>query len=180
MNPELPAPDVALVDVCRLLEAASVAFRLVGGIAVVHHGYARTTEDVDVLVQANARERIKPLLSEHGFERLSPCRLRHVATGVRVDLLFAGEPMPGANRPSYPSPTEVGASPRDARVIDLPGLMMLKLRAGRHRDQADVVELLKRIDEAHYLELEASIDRSMRPDLAALRRDAIEELESSG
>ncbi len=84
MSPELPAVDVALGEVRRLLEDAGVRFKLVGGVAVVHHGYARTTEDVDVLVEGGAVGRLAPTIASHGFTQQSAARLRHVATGVRV------------------------------------------------------------------------------------------------
>jgi hypothetical protein len=60
--------------------------------------------------------------------------------------------------------------------VDLGGLLELKLLARRHRDLADVVELLKRLDEARYDAIEAAVERSLRPELARLRRDALEEL----
>jgi len=175
MSSGLPPVDVALPEVLRLLEDAGVAFKLVGGVAVVHHGYPRTTEDVDVLVEQRAEARLDAALASHGFERASERRLTHVPTGVRVDVLVAGTPLPREGRGVYPSPRDLGASPRDARVVDLGGLLELKLRAGRHRDIADVVELLKRLDEARYTELEAHFAPSLRPQLAELRRDALEE-----
>jgi hypothetical protein len=176
MNPDLPPIDTALGDVRQLLEDAGVRFKLVGGLAVVHHGYARTTEDVDVLVEAGAQARLEPLLASHGFERLSDVRFRHVATGVCLDLLVAGTSMPRAAAGVYPSPDALLASPRDVAVVGLPGLLELKLRSRRHRDIADVVELLKRLDDAHYIEVEASVAQEHRPELAALRSDALEEL----
>ena len=42
------------VGLLALLRDAGVVFRIVGGVAVLHHGYARTTEDIDVLVAADA------------------------------------------------------------------------------------------------------------------------------
>jgi hypothetical protein len=176
MSPELPAVDVALAEVRRLFEDAHIPFKLVGGVAVVHHGYARTTEDIDVLVEAGTAGRLDAQLPLCGFERAAPTRLRHIATGVRVDLLVAGDPLPRDGRGTYPSPLDVGASPRDRHVIDLGGLIELKLRAGRHRDLADAVELLKRVDDAHYLEIEAGVNAVLRSELSALRRDALEEL----
>jgi hypothetical protein len=91
MSAELPPVDVALPEVRRLLVDAGVAFRIVGGVAVVHHGYARTTEDVDVLVEADGLSRLDAALEAHGFERAAARRLQHVASGVRVDVLVAGE-----------------------------------------------------------------------------------------
>jgi hypothetical protein len=179
VNSDLPAVDVALAELFALLEDAGVAFRIVGGVAVVHHGYARTTEDLDVLVAADAGPRIDAQLPSHGFERTSANRLVHTASGVRVDVLIAGTPLPrGAAGAVYPSPADVGTSPRDPRFVDLRGLVELKLVARRHRDLADVVELLKRLDEVRYTEIEATVDTSLRPELARLRRDALEELGS--
>jgi hypothetical protein len=175
MSSELPPVDIVLSEVLRLLEDAGVAFKIVGGVAVVHHGYPRTTEDVDVLVEKDADARLDAALASHGFERVSERRLTHVPTGVRVDVLVAGTPLPRDGRGVYPSPRELGASPHDARVVDLGGLLELKLRAGRHRDIADVVELLKRVEEARYIELEARFAPALRPQLAELRRDALEE-----
>jgi hypothetical protein len=176
MNPDLPPVDVALGAIRALLEDAGVAFKFVGGVAVVHHGYARTTEDVDVLLESEGPARLRPSLASHGFEAVGERRLRHIATGVRVDLLVAGSPMPRAGSGVYPSPEALEASPRDARVIGLGGLFGLKLRARRHQDLADVVALLKGLDELRYTAVESEVDRDLRPALADLRRDALEEL----
>ncbi len=168
--------DEALPAVRALFAQAGVAFRLVGGIAVVHHGYARMTEDIDVLVDAAGPAALDPLLAHHGFARESRSRLRHVATGVRVDLLIAGDPGPRAGDARYPDPGTVAPSPRDEAVADLAPLLELKLRAHRHQDLADVVALLKRVDDGRYIELESQIARELRPRLAEMRRDALEEL----
>jgi hypothetical protein len=175
VNAELPPVDVALGDLRKLLEDAGVAFRIVGGVAVIHHGYARTTEDLDVLVASGSAPRIDAKLAAHGFARASPSRLRHLSTGVRVDVLVAGEPLPRGTG-VYPPPDTLGASQRDPHVVDLRGLVELKLVAGRHRDVADVVELLKGLDEVRYTEVESAVSPGLRPELARLRRDALEEL----
>lgn len=176
MSPDLPSVDSALGAVRRLFGDSGVRFKLVGGIAVVHHGYARTTEDIDVLVDADAPMRLQPSLASHGFERISDSRLRHLATGVRVDLLIAGLPLPRAEGGTYPSPESLAGSTGDSSVVALNGLFDLKLRSRRHRDLADVVELLKRLDNARYIEIEASVTHDLRPLLASLRRDALEEI----
>lgn len=176
MNPELPPVEDVLPELIRLLDEAGVRFKLVGGVAVVHHGYARTTEDIDVLVERNAVARLEQRLADHGFERTSGSRLRHLATGVRVDLLVAGEPLPRAGNGVYPSPDSLAGSESDSDVVSLGGLLELKMRSSRHRDLADIVELLKRLDEAHYLEAEAAVSAPLRATLAGLRRDALEEL----
>ena len=92
-----------------------------------------------------------------------------------MDLLVAGEKNPRGTD-SYPSPAEAGTSDRDPCVVALAGLLDLKLSAHRHQDLADVVALLKRVDDAHYVALESKIAATRRKELAELRRDALEEL----
>jgi len=179
VNPDLPPVDMALGALRALLESAGAKFKLVGGVAVVHHGYARTTVDVDVLIDSDGPTRLRSSLASHGFEEVGPLHLRHLPTGVRVDLLVAGRPMPRADSGVYPSPDALSASPRDASIVGLSGLFVLKLRARRHQDLADIVALLKGLDEARYTEVEAEIDADLRPALAELRRDALEELANS-
>lgn len=176
MAPEIPPVDQALPAVRELLESAGVPFKVVGGLAVVHHGYARSTVDIDLLVEAGSRERIDTRLEAFGFVRETPHRLRHRATGVAVHLLVAGEPMPRPGGPAYPSPETLPSSPKDAAVVGLAGLVRLKLLADRHQDRADVVALLKHLDERAYLDVEAALDPTeLRQRLLELRRDALEE-----
>ncbi|MCC6523505.1 MAG: hypothetical protein IT373_12685 [Polyangiaceae bacterium] len=174
---DVPPVDEALEPLRRLLAAAGVEHRLVEGVAVVHHGYVRTTDDLDVLVDAEALESLAQVCAEHGFERVSRTRLTHLASGVHVDLLVAGEPVPRVGAGTYPAPSALAASPRDPAIVGLAGLLQLKLRAGRHQDRADVVALLKLLDDAAYDPIEAAIPVGLRPSLFALRRDALEELE---
>ena len=84
--------------------------------------------------------------------------------------------MPRPGDPPYPAVTDVGTSDDDAHVASLRGLVELKLLARRHQDYADVVALLKPLDEARYLVLESAVDATLRRPLAALWQDAQEEL----
>lgn len=176
MAPDIPPVDQALPAVRDLLDSAGVAFKVVGGLAVIHHGYARTTEDIDVLVEAGYQDRIDARLEPSGFARETPHRLRHRASGVAVHLLVAGEPMPRPGSPPYPSPESLPPSPEDRDVVSLAALVRLKLLADRHQDRADVVALLKDLDERAYLDLEAAVEPpELRHRLEKLRRDALEE-----
>jgi hypothetical protein len=180
MNPDAKPVHEALPAVRDLLDAAHVRYLLVGGLAVVHHGYVRTTEDIDVLVEKDAFARIAPLLAARGFERLGMTeRVRHVATGVRVDLLVEGRIIPRPDAVPFPPPDPSRASSNDPTVAGLPLLVELKLRAHRHQDLADVVALLKHLDEGAYLQLEVSTPRELRSMLARLRDDALDELRYS-
>ena len=177
MRPDLPLVEQALESARRLFAEAGVTYLLVGGVAVIHHGYVRTTRDLDVLLERrDAASLGEEILSRHGFVRIAVNRLRHVASGANVDLLLAGDPRPRQGAPPYPSPAALGRSAREADVVDLGSLLDLKLTAARHQDLADVVALLKPLDEVSYLTLEASLRQELRSELLRLRRDALEEL----
>ncbi len=177
MKPDLPAVDVALEGVRVLLRATGLPFRIIGGLAVMHHGYARYTSDVDLLVPAGAAQRLDPILAAHGFAREAPTRLRHLATGVRVDVLPAGMVLRGSgSATALPEPEDVVPSDDDPEVAGLMTLLTLKLEARRRQDIADVVQLLKVVDDGRYLYLEADIRPELRAELASLRDEALEEL----
>ena len=177
MRPELPVVEEGLVALRRLLAQADIPYALVGGVAVIHHGYVRATRDLDLLLERDGLDALTRHLAEHGFERSAPSRLRHVESGVDVDLLFAGDPRPRPGAPPYPGPHDLARSPRESDVVDLPGLLDLKLVAGRHQDLADVVALLKPLGESEYLALESALPPELRGQLYRLRRDALDELE---
>jgi hypothetical protein len=175
MVEELPAVDEVLQPLRAWLAATSARYRIVGGVAVVHHGYARTTQDVDVLVASDAWAALEREATRFGFTSSGARRFVH-DTGVRVDVLVEGEPLPRGDA-VYPSPDELD---QDGDVVGLVGLVRLKLTARRHQDLADVVALLKRLDEAEYLALEAQIPALHRRSLWDLRRDALEERAMEG
>ncbi len=176
MDPTTVPIEAALPAVRALLDAAAIPYRFVGGVAVVHHGYARTTDDIDVLVDGADLAAIDAHLAAFGFARESRSRLRHSPTGVQIDLLIGGDPSPRAGEPPYPSPRALEASADDAAFAALAPLVELKLRARRHQDLADVVELVKKLDDARYVAVEGAVDARFRATLADLRRDALEEL----
>lgn len=175
VDPQMPPVDEALPAAKALLEAAHVPYRWVGGLAVVHHGYRRTTVDIDVLVSADALDRLRPLLGSYGFEEVRR-GLRHLATGVHVDLLVEGSALPREGAGLYPAPSDQAGCEDEPEMLALAPLIALKLRAGRHQDLADIVALLKLLDDEAYLRVEAALDPAQRETLLLLRRDALEEL----
>src|SRR6185436_5134266 len=59
--------DETLERVDSVLRAAHVPFAVVGGFAVIEHGYERFTKDVDVLVRAVDLARAVRALHDAGF-----------------------------------------------------------------------------------------------------------------
>jgi hypothetical protein len=136
----------------HVLQALGAEAVVGGGWAVWRHGYlGRVTQDVDIVLGADDIDPFLRTASVSGFEVLPrPAgrwpKLRHKDTDVQVDILPERE-RPGT--PSKPAPTTIphparlGAQPGSLRYIDLPSLIELKLAAGRARDEADVVELIR-------------------------------------
>ena len=168
--------EEALVDVRALMQQAATGYKIVGGLAVIHHGYPRFTEDIDVLVEPSALAAIDAAAAAHGCTVVSRTRLRHDASGVNVDLLVSGDPIPRRAGEAYPSAAALEASPRDSTIASLRALVELKLRARRHQALADVGGLLKLLDDAAYINLESRVVASLRAALTKLRDDALEEL----
>jgi hypothetical protein len=135
----------------RLLAAVGAEAVVAGGWAVWRHGYmGRVTQDVDLVVPAALVDELLRAAAVSGFEVVGrPSgtwpRLRHKECDVQVDLLPEGA-TPGT--PSQPAPTTIphpsrlGGAAGRLTYIHLPGLIELKLAAGRARDDSDVVELI--------------------------------------
>jgi len=141
-----------IADLKRLLQAIDALSVVAGGWAVWHHGYAgRVTEDVDIVVSQDSIKDLQRHATTFGFDFLPPPegrwpKLFHRETGIDVDLLpeggipgTASNPAPVAIR----SPQNYGASQRSLPYISMAGLVELKLGAGRAKDIADLIEIIK-------------------------------------
>ncbi len=142
----------AVEHVLRAMACESV---LAGGWAVWRHGFAgRITQDVDIVLPADRLEEFLRVASVSGFERLPQPehrwpKLLHKLTDVQVDVLPEGGRPGTQSRPApttIPHPGRMGAQAGELRYIHLPSLIELKIAAGRARDEADVVELLRAND----------------------------------
>jgi hypothetical protein len=144
-------------------ELASIAGELgvtpvvIGGLAVNHHGYLRLTADLDILVsKASASALSRRLRSEPGWRRHAE-GYRNGALGVSVDICVEGERTAPGSSETFPDPGDLKTIRTEPLPVPaLSELIALKVMSGRARDDADVVELLKR----------------HRSRIAALRREA--------
>ena len=58
LESRVPLPD-DLVKICRELNAQGAKYMVVGGFAVIQHGYLRNTGDIDVLIEDSPENQIK-------------------------------------------------------------------------------------------------------------------------
>jgi hypothetical protein len=144
----------------QVLNACDCEAVVGGGWAVWRHGYVgRITQDVDIALAKASIGDFLQAAAVSGFEGLAQPegrwpKLRHRETGIEVDILPEGGRPGTVSRPApttIPHPNAMGAVRGILKYISLPSLIELKLAAGRLRDEADVVELIRenldRVDE---------------------------------
>jgi hypothetical protein len=141
-----------LTALARRLTEMGIPYAVVGGMALVAHGYRRTTEDVDVLVSGEGLARIHEKLTGLGYRPLfaGSKNLRDATTGVRIAFIVTGQ-FPGDGKPkpvAFPNPEDVSVEIDGVRYVSLPKLIELKLASGmtnpgRLRDLADVQDLIQ-------------------------------------
>jgi hypothetical protein len=135
------------------LRELGVPYAVAGGMALVVHGYDRTTMDVDILVTAEGLARIHEKLDGLGYfpPFTGSKNLRDAATKVRIEFLTTGG-YPGDGKPkpvAFPDPADASVDIDGIRYLRLERLIELKLASGmtgganRLKDLADVVELIK-------------------------------------
>ena len=151
--------------IARALNDSGVRFIVVGGLAVVAHGYGRQTQDLDLVIQlepgsirrafdalgklgyrprvpvtadafADPRRRAQ-LIADKGMMVLGFHSDRHRETPVD---LFAAEPFDFAAEYAAALVEEV-APGVPIRFVRLEALLRLKRGAGRPQDLADIAEL---------------------------------------
>jgi hypothetical protein len=145
------------------LEAERIPYAIVGGMAVNAHGHARTTKDVDFLLNAEGFAAFSQLCVGKVFDRVPgrPRRFRDPANGVTFDFLITGL-YPGSGQPgpiAYPDPSAVAEVIEKRRVVNLATLIQLKLAARRYQDYADVVNLISvhNLDESFLNQLHPAV-----------------------
>ncbi len=162
----------------KVLAAIDCSAVVGGGWAVWRHGFmGRVTQDLDIVLPADRIDEFLSVSSVSGFKVLqvepgSWPKIHHTETDIQVDIMPEGE-RPG--RPpdlaptTIPHPKLLGASGQKLRYLNLPRLVELKIAAGRLKDRADVVELLRNnIDQVDVV----------RKHLATVHVNYIDELEA--
>jgi len=160
------------------LDENSLDYALVGGLALVAHGYRRFTEDIDILMTPEALRVFRERLIGRGYlPALSGATktFRDTRTGVRIKVTTTGrEAYPGDGKPkpvAFPLPTDARLQREGVWFITLDKLIELKLASGlsaphRLKDLADVQELIVRLKLP--IDLADRIDASVRDEYRRL------------
>lgn len=142
------------IELCALLDAHGVEYLLVGGHAVIAHGYPRLTKDMDLWVRPTKEngERVLAALEDFGTPLVDFALERFVdpetmiVIGVapfRVDIMTG---LPGVDfEAAWRRRTSVTLDGHEISLIGLDDLIANKKAVGRTQDLADI-EALEAID----------------------------------
>lgn len=125
----------------QIMERLSLSYIIVGGCAVVEHGYERTTRDIDIIVSPEEFDKLVNFesLSNYGFEPTED-GLDH-KDGTAVHLLIEGAPYIKNPSESVPEKSELMFDPT-TKCVAFNDLIRLKAKRGRFKDLGDMQELL--------------------------------------
>lgn len=133
----------------QLLSAEAIPFLIIGGYAVIAHGYVRATKDLDLWIESDERhtEALGRALRTVGVRIPMTELMRHLreSTGLRlggnsgIDLLFRVDGVDFAT--SYARRIEAEVDGMILPFIGLEDLRASKRAAGRAQDLADLENL---------------------------------------
>ena len=158
------------------LDEEGIPYALIGGMALITHGYRRYTEDVDILLTAEGLATFREKRVGRGYvPAFTGARktFRDTVNNVRIEIITTGE-YPGDGKPkpvAFPDPAQASIERDGIRVIQLEKLIELKLASGlsaahRLRDLADVQDLIIVLDLP--LDLADRLDASVRGEYSRL------------
>jgi len=163
----------SLEAIFRALQEAEARYLVVGGIAVIAHGYVRLTKDLDLVLDlsSEALPRALNALQSLGYRPMIPVALFDFAnpelrrdwtenrnmkvfdlvsdryTDVVIDI-FPKEPFAFDVEYARGEPKEVAPNVI-AHVVSVPGLIELKMEANRDRNRDDIDKLRKLHPQLH-------------------------------
>ena len=151
--------------IARTLNEAAIPFLIVGGIAVVHHGYGRVTQDLDLVIRLEKDVILRAFhaLESIGYRPTVPITADQFADPVQRDQwhrekgmqvitfsseqhpetpldIFVTEPFDFQHELDSANVRE-SAPGLQVRIVSLATLITMKKASGRPHDLADIDEL---------------------------------------
>ncbi|HMJ06778.1 MAG TPA: hypothetical protein VK474_11025 [Chthoniobacterales bacterium] len=159
MENELPDPrripkEDDLVALCRELNSCGARYLIVGGFAIIHHGYLRATEDIDVLLEGSLENqaRIKRALTilpdkailELGDDDIRDYTVVRVSDEILVDLMISACGIAYDEASQSMEVVEIGGVPIPFAT---PQLLLRMKQTHREKDAVDRVFLQRKVAE---------------------------------
>jgi hypothetical protein len=143
-----------LIEICTLLNKHKVDYLIIGGIAVVFHGYTRSTADLDFWYDPTKSnfEKIVKAIKEYGIDVSELEKI--VFNPKKTFLRFPTSVFQTEFLPTIPGDISFKAAKENAEVLTINNtqvfvigyddLIKNKRSTNRLKDEADVEELTKR------------------------------------
>jgi len=138
----------SIKNIIELLKKYRINFSIIGGTARNQYGYQKITEDIDLLIAKEDKEKLKNIpigyLKDISNKRARKFQLHDPET--IIEIIYEGEISgDGIHGLKYPSPEVISKN----NIISLKYLIMFKLSSGlygigRYKDFDDIFELIKR------------------------------------
>jgi hypothetical protein len=141
----------SLKNITNVLKDRDINFTIIGGAARNQYGYAKITEDVDILVAKKDKDKMLSLpigfIKELSKGRGKVFSLHNPKT--RIEVIYSGEISgDGINGLMYENPKLVSTTIKGVPFLTLEKLIEYKLSSGiygnRMKDFVDIMELIKR------------------------------------
>jgi hypothetical protein len=144
-----PPGDADLVSLCRILNDAGASYLVVGGMAIIHSGYGRFTEDIDLIIETSLENEAKAYralesLPDQAVKELDPGDVAkytvvRVADEIMVDLMRSASGIDYAEASKDMIIREIEGVPIPFASPRL--LWRMKAKTHRAKDEVDLVFL---------------------------------------
>ena len=139
--------DRALAVLRDLAKKEGIPIAIIGGLAAIYYGYERNTKDIDVVVAQQHLDPVIRVAPRYGIKVIwqDPRGWHKFQYDVvRIEIIPEGG-KPNREAPTLiPGPKQLGVS-EGMEYAKLEGWMETKLSSGRRQDEADVVQVLKKV-----------------------------------
>ena len=141
------------VEMLKLLIKHQVAFIIVGGYAVIHYGYARTTGDMDIWLEMSDKNKTKLIraFNEYGIEKEDLEKLNLLTFNEELESFYIGQEPFKMDFITRISNVNFSEGIKEASFVHLDSitipilhyqhLILSKINTDRLKDKADVEEL---------------------------------------
>lgn len=167
MLTELNSLKRSIIALHTILSDHNINYVIIGGIAIEEYGYARFTEDIDILVDLKDKEKL--LNIPPGFIQSISDRTFYLhEPKIKVEVLYSGD-YTGAHNDGiqFISPKKLLEYRGGIPFLTLPHLIEYKISAGmygnnrKYKDYNDVIMLIQK----HKLPRNLGITNNFREDL---------------
>lgn len=138
-----------LTKASNALAGAAIDFALIGGFALAAHGVVRATQDIDLLVDGIAKDKVKKALQTAGFNVVYESEeVMHLSGQGQLDILFSNR---SQTKQMIKNAKKINGFP--VPVVSAEGIIGLKIQAYKNdskrefQDKADIQALLEVCDD---------------------------------